>query len=540
MAAMSTLNVAVVGFFLQAASFWQLSLSKSIAVITGLSAVLSFVFLVCWKLYLWPLWFSPLRGLPEPAGGHRFKGHVKLVPNERSGMPLQEWINNVPNNGLIRYRMRFNKEVVFVTSPKGLSEVLVQKNYEYAKPYKLRLGLGRILGIGLIIAEGAEHKTQRKNLMPAFSHRHIKDLYPIFWDKSVALARALEEDIEQTEGQSSKPSSKVFDVADWLARATLDILGSAGLGEEFDTLHNPDNEICRAYRDVFEQRPPQGTLAMGLFLLREVFTRALRLPREDSITMATKTLTGVARRLISKKKAIAEKSDTEGRDIISVALSSGNFTDSMLENHLLTFLAAGHETTATSMTWALYALCLYPAIQDRLRAEIRDRLPHILDDGPTTPMTAELLDSLPYLHAVCNEVFRVYPPAGLTRRVAVNDTSILGQFIPAGTEIVISPRALNVSRELWGEDAHVFNPDRWLGPNMANTGGGLTNFSFMTFLHGPRSCIGQGFARGEFASLIAALVGTFEITLAQESEITIETGLTSRPKGGLRVQFSRI
>ncbi|CAI7654769.1 unnamed protein product [Penicillium glandicola] len=537
--AISTLNVGAVSFFLQAGLLWQFNASKSIVVVTGTSVVLSLVFLACWRLYLWPFWFSPLRKLPEPPGGHRFHGHVKLVPNERSGMPLQEWINNVPNNGLIRYRMRFNKEVVFITSPKGLSEVLVQKNYEFAKPYKLRLGLGRILGIGLIIAEGNEHKRQRKHLMPAFSHRHIKDLYPIFWDKSVALAQVLEESIG-TAGQSSDPSSKVFDVADWLARATLDILGSAGFGEEFDTLHNPDNEICRAYRGVFEQQPPQGTLAMGLFLLREVFTAALRLPRHDSITMATKTLTGVARRLISKKKASALKGDSDGRDIISVALSSGNFTDLVLENHLLTFLAAGHETTATSMTWALYALGLYPEIQERLRAEVRDRLPHIMHDTPTAPVTAELLDSLPYLHAVCNEVFRVYPPAGLTRRVAVNDTSILGQFIPAGTEIVISPRALNVSQELWGENAGAFNPDRWLGPNMANTGGGLTNFSFMTFLHGPRSCIGQGFARGEFASLVAVLVGRFEMTLAEDSDIIIETGLTSRPKGGLRVRFRRV
>ncbi|KOS37976.1 hypothetical protein ACN38_g11223 [Penicillium nordicum] len=484
MGAMSTLNVVVVSFLLPMGIFWQLNSSTSIVVIAVVSAFLSLVSLAYWKLYLWPFWFSPLRKLPEPPGGLRFRGHVKVVPNERSGMPLQEWINNVSNNGLIRYRMRFNKEVVFVTSPKGLSEVLVQKNYEFAKPYRLRLGLGRILGIGLIIAEGNEHKTQRKHLMPAFSHRHIKNLYPIFWDKSVALARVLEEAIVQTVDQSSNPSSKVFNMADWLARATLDILGAAGFGEEFDTLHNPDNEICCAYRGVFEQRPPRGILAMGLFLLREIVISALGLPRHDSITMATKTLTDVARRLISNKKASAKKCESDGRDIISVALASGNFTDSMLENHLLTFLAAGHETTATSMTWALYALCLYPNVQERLRAEVRLRLPRILGDVSHTPMTAELLDSLPYLHAFCNEVFRLYPPAGLTRRVAVNDTSILGQIIPAGTEIVISPRAINVSRELWGDDANIFNPDRWLGPNMANTGGGLTNFSFMTFLHG--------------------------------------------------------
>jgi cytochrome P450 len=318
--------------------------------------------------------------------------------------------------------------------------------------------------------------------MPAFSHRHIKNLYPIFWDKSVALAKALEKNITQDAGQTGK----VIDVADWLARATLDILGAAGLGEEFDTLHNPDNEICSAYRNVFEQKPPQGILAMGLFFLREALTTALRLPRNDSISAATKTLIGVARQLIAGKRAkvSAEESEGDGRDIISVALASDSFTDSMLENHLLTFLAAGHETTATSMTWALYALCLYPDVQKRLRDEVCSRLPHILDEASATPMTAELLESLPYLHAVCNEAFRIYPPAGLTRRVAVKNTSIMGQFTPKGTEIVISPRALNVSQELWGPDAGVFNPNRWLKPNQANTGGGLTNFSFMTFLHG--------------------------------------------------------
>ncbi|KAJ5370474.1 uncharacterized protein N7496_006566 [Penicillium cataractarum] len=535
---MSAVDVALLGCVLQTVILCRLYSSQSTVVITGGSLISSLFLLGAWRLYLWPLWFSPLRKLPEPPGGHRLHGHVKLVPNERSGMPLQEWINEVSNSGLIRYRMRFNKEVVFVTSPKGLSEVLVQKSYEFAKPAKLRLGLGRILGVGLIVAEGSEHKRQRKHLMPAFSHRHIKDLYPIFWSKSVALARALNENITQ----STSESTKVFDVADWLARATLDILGAAGLGEEFDTLHHPDNEICSAYRNVFEQKPPQGAFAMGLFLVREALTMALNLPRNDSIAVATKTLTGVARRLIADKRAniSVAKTEIDGRDIISVALASGSFTDSMLENHLLTFLAAGHETTATSMTWALYALCLYPEIQEKLRMEIRSRIPHFLDESSSAPMTAELLESLPYLHAVCNEVFRIYPPAGLTRRVAVRNTSILGHFIHAGTEIVISPRALNVSRELWGPDADAFDPNRWLKPNQANTGGGLTNFSFMTFLHGPRSCIGQGFARGEFASLLAALVGTFEMTLAEKEEIVIETGLTSRPKGGLRVQFRRV
>ncbi|GAM42003.1 hypothetical protein TCE0_043f15589 [Talaromyces pinophilus] len=506
--------------------------------ITGVTILLSTAILGFYKIYLRPFYFSPLRHLPEPKGGTLFNGHAKLVPNERSGMPLQEWINEVPNDGLIRYRMMFNKEVVFVTSPKALSEVLVQKNYDFSKPYKLRQGLGRILGIGLIIAEGEEHK--RKNLMPAFLHRHVKDLYPIFWEKSASLAAELEENIKRT-GQSSQ----VFDVADWLARTTLDILGAAGLGREFDTLHNPDNEIVRAYRGVFEQKPPTGAFGILMFIAKQQIMNLLNIKQSDSIAAATEVLTDVSRRLIKDKRDEKGQDSKESvdrsvrRDILSVALDSGNFTDNMLENHLLTFLAAGHETTATSMTWAIYALCLYPQVQQRLREEVRANLPiRTTSSANGVLVTAELVDSLPYLHAVCNEVFRVYPPAGLTRRVAAKDTSILGQHIPKGTSIAISMRAVNISKELWGEDAFVFDPERWMKPNQANSGGGVTNFSFMTFLHGPRSCIGQGFARGEFACLLAAMVGTFDMELEDStSELVIETGLTSRPKDGLRVRL---
>ena len=73
---------------------------------------------------------------------------------------MNDWINEIQNDGLIRYRVKRNRERIFVTSAKGLSEVLVQKNYDFAKPYSLRLGLGRILGVGLIIAEGDEHRVR--------------------------------------------------------------------------------------------------------------------------------------------------------------------------------------------------------------------------------------------------------------------------------------------------------------------------------------------------------------------------------------------
>ncbi|OJJ42191.1 hypothetical protein ASPZODRAFT_77483 [Penicilliopsis zonata CBS 506.65] len=491
---------------------------------TLLSIPLTLFVLLVWKVLLWPFVFSPLRRLPEPKGGHLLTGHTHLVPNERSGMPHDEWINEIPDVPLVRYRMRWNKEVVFVTSAPTLAEVLVQKNYEFSKPASLRRGLGRILGVGLIVAEGQEHKTQRKLLMPAFSHRHVKNLYPVFWEQACRLVEVLEEETGKT-GQAT------LDITDWLARATLDILGVAGLGEAFDTLHHPDHEICTAYRGVFEQRRPAGRIALLLMMARHVLSPVL--PQRDPISVATETLTGVARRLIANKTRQTGASASGGKDIISVALSSGQFTDRMLENHLLTFLAAGHETTATTLTWAVYALCLYPKVQERLREELRQSLP--MQDSA---VTAESLDTLPYLQAVCNEVLRVYPPAGLTRRIAVRDTLVQGQFIPAGTELAIVLRATNLSTRLWGADAREFRPERWL--KTPSGGGSTSNYAFMTFLHGPRSCIGQGFARGEFACLLAALVRAFTIELAEDGPIVIETGLTSRPRGGLKVRLTHV
>lgn len=109
---------------------------------------------------------------------------------------------------------------------------------------------------------------------------------------------------------------------------------------------------------------------------------------------------------------------------------------------------------------------------------MREKLAQTTD---IAPITAELLDSLPHLHAVCNEVLHLSLPAGLTKRVAVRDTTILGRHVPKGMEVMIVMRAINKSRELWGEDAGEFQPERWL---QSNNGGAESSFSFMTFLHG--------------------------------------------------------
>lgn len=143
----------------------------------------------------------------------------------------------------------------------------------------------------------------------------------------------------------------------------------------------------------------------------------------------------------------------------------------------------------------------------------------------------------PFLTAVCNETLRLYAPAPTTARYAAVPTTIGNVRIPQGTEITVAPWAVNRSRDLWGADAADFNPDRWLeGPNAAH-GGAESPYAFLTFLHGPRSCIGQSFARLEMKCLLAALAMRFRFELAvPDQTVEISGFVTIKPEGGLRLK----
>ena len=332
----------------------------------------------------------------------------------------------------------------------------------------------------------------------------------------------------------------VVEVGGWTSRAALDIIGVAGMGQDFNAIQDPDTELSATYRKVFQPSGQAQFLALlGLFLPFWLL-RALPVKRNEDIETAANTIKKVCHQLIHQKKLkLDNKEKRIDVDILSVALESGGFTEENLVDQMMTFLAAGHETTATSMVWAIHALSENPRFQTRLRDEIRANLPSV--DDAEAQVTDKDLERLPFLHAVCNEVLRVHSPVPLTLREAAVDTSILGHPVPKGTRVVMAPWAINLSTSLWGPDAAEFNPDRWMGPGRTNTGGADSNYSFLTFLHGPRSCIGQAFARAEFACLLASLVGRFEMELEDPSrEIEIKGGITARPKDGLMVRMRRV
>lgn len=185
-------------------------------------------------------------------------------------------------------------------------------------------------------------------------------------------------------------------------------------------------------------------------------------------------------------------------------------------------------------------MCLHPKVQSRLRQEIREHLP---SPESGAEVTAAEIERLPYLNAVCSEILRYFPPVPLAaQREAIKDTTVLGHVIPKGTHIYVFPWATNHDQALWGPDASVFDPERWIKDP---SGGKISNFADLTFIHGPRGCIGERFARGEFASLLGAFVGRFEFRLADEtlydeSKVPIKGGVVSKMRDGCWTRVKQV
>ncbi|KAI1172561.1 cytochrome P450 4A12A [Nemania sp. FL0916] len=527
------------------------------------------VSLISWAVYnfvLYPNLFSPLRFIPTVDGDKWWSPQsLELHRGNRIRGDLQaQWVRTTPHeHGLIRYRTITNKEHLIVTSPESLREVLVIKAYHFDKPELLKIGLRQFAGTGIIVAEGDEHKAQRKSLLPAFEFRHIKGMYSVMWDISAHAVNSLMHDVSATKDFT-------MDINDWTSVITLSIIYVAGLGLDIDSVFNQD-EVYTNLRQIYQMVFKQESADLIMLFLRIYVLPSWALPyvplkRNRILRKASQDLRTECRKLIRQRKMELENgvTDETEKNILTVALSYGGFTDEDLVDQLCTFLAAGHETTATALTWAVWILSIKPDIQTKLRREIRVNLPSPSSTSPNAQELSAIIDNrMPYLNAVCQEVLRFFAPVPATFREAVVDTTIQGYEIPKGTQLILSLRGTNRDKALWGEDAGEFNPDRFLSQGKYQqerdplhedyrhadektaAPGHRSNFANMTFLHGPRSCIGQSFSRAELAIVIATLVGRFEFTLADESEadfstIPLRRGATFRPLNGLKVKVKMI
>lgn len=189
-----------------------------------------------------------------------------------------------------------------------------------------------------------------------------------------------------------------------------------------------------------------------------------------------------------------------------------------------------------------YLLANHQEWQTALRDEVLQNLASFNDDSPQLSNLSVIMEGLPVLNGVINETLRLFPTIPATTRIAAHDTTLGGQHIPKNMEVLISPWVINRSPGGWGETANTFDPGRWIDNGRPNKHGhAKNNYDFATFLTGPRSCIGEQFARNELRCLVSAMVRRFEWTLGMpDSEVVPGGVITIRPKNGLQLKLKRL
>lgn len=286
-----------------------------------------------------PLFTSPLRHLPEPPGESWWAAHGFSSFETPPGYNFQEWMNKVPNQGLIHFRGFFHcGSTLLATTPEVLQEVLNTHAYDYEKPATARRLLSRLLGAGLVTVEGQTHKVQRKSATPAFQGKQIRELVPTFWVSSCRFIKAMKREwtVEKTDAAGKRTG--VIEINDTAGRSTLDMIGSAGLGRDFNSIENSNDELARIYSQFFDPKKPLPIpYIMCLMCIPQAIMR--RVPLKVNRTLDH--LRDIARQfVVDKKQLLAEKAKTD-IDILSILMRNSSFDDDSLVSQLLTFLAAG-------------------------------------------------------------------------------------------------------------------------------------------------------------------------------------------------------
>ncbi len=441
---------------------------------------------------------------PAPTPREKPLGLLARVATLRRN-PIEIWTRAHYERPVLVGRTVFGRRAV-VSDPAGVRRVFLDNAANYRKDdLQLRV-LRPALGNGLLTADGEEWRAQRRSLAPLFTPRQV-----------AAFAQAMAEATRQGVDWLRQRDHRRVDLSSEMARLTLEILEhtlfSSGLGRDASEFQ----QAVTHYFDTVADVSLFDLMGITSFLPR----RAQRKGRAviEWFGRAVEDIIGARRELIAAGA-------TAPRDILTLLLEAQDpetgrgMPEQDLRANIVTFIGAGHETTANALTWTLYLLSQSPPWRDRVEAEAEAEL----DAGAMDT----LIERMPGTKAVLEESLRLYPPAAILTRTAIAADEIGGILIKPGTLVTVSPFLLHRHRTLW-EHPDEFDPSRFIGANRDR----IDRFAYIPFGTGPRVCIGMGFALQEAIIVLAHLVRAFRFELVSGHVVQPVQRITLRPQGGI-------
>jgi cytochrome P450 family 110 len=390
--------------------------------------------------------------------------------------------------------------VVFFSNPKALQVILTNDDAElFDSPGELNALLEPILGTQSVMGlSGERHRRMRQLLMPSFHGERMRSYGE--------LIQAVTEEV-----MSERVTGKAFPVRKSMQKISLRVILRAVFGLNEGTRYHQLERLIGTMLDRMSN--PLSVSLLYFPVLRQDFGP---LSPWGNFLRVRRQIDQLIYDEIAERRACP---DTSGNDILTLLMSARDeageaLTDVELRDELMTLLVAGHETTATAITWALYWIHKFPAVRDQLLNELRPL------DGSLDP---NVLFRLPYLNAVCCETLRIYPVGMATfARVTKSPVDLVGSPLEPGTVVVGCIYLAHRRKEVY-PDPDAFRPERFLERR-------YSPFEYLPFGGGVRRCIGMAFAQFEMKLVISGILSDFELALVDTRSVRlVRRGVVSGP-----------
>jgi len=423
--------------------------------------------------------------------------------------PLEAWAEPHFNEPIVTANLAF-RQVALVNDPSAVRRILLDNAANYGREPIQRRIMSSALRNGLLMADDDQWRRQRRILAPLFTRKRVESF-------SVAMSEA--GDALVTRWRDFQDS--VIDVSAEIALLTLNVLErtifSEGLGHNTEEVR----EAMRRYFDTIGTIEPLDLLGCPDFVPR---LANFRIRHELRLFNST-----VEMIIANRRQRLAEGATGVPKDILTLLLEARDpesgecLSETEVRANIITFIAAGHETTANAIMWSLFLLSQSTEWRQRVAVEA-DRM----IECPIEEKSDRLIET----RAVIEEAIRLYPPIAAISRAAINADDLAGTTIKSGAMVVIAPYVLHRHRRLW-ERPDVFDPYRFLGDARES----IDRFAYMPFGFGPRMCIGQRFALQESTLVLSAVMRDFVLEMVPGQKVWPVLKITVRPEKGLLMRL---
>ncbi|XP_045822513.1 cytochrome P450 704C1-like [Trifolium pratense] len=444
---------------------------------------------------------------------------------------LLEYMTDLTNKRKTYRLLSFTRSEVYTANPANIEHMLVTNFSNYGKGWYHHSVLEDLLGDGIFTVDGEQWRHQRKSASYQFSTKLLREFSSsVFKSNAVKLAGIVSE---------AAISNNTIELQDLFMKSTLDSVFKVILGVELDTM-------CGTYREgtqfstAFDEASEAIMFRYVNFLWK--VQRFLNIGSEAVLKKSLRVIDDYVYKVITSKIEQSQKPQDNSLglkgDILSRFLELNETDSKYLKDIILSFIIAGKDTTAITLSWFIYQLCKHPHVQEKIAQEIRDVTK--LENGLTidelaAKVTEESMKKMQYLHAALTETIRLHPAVPVESRYCFSDDTLPdGYSVRKGDLVSFQPYVMGRMKFLWGEDAEQFRPERWLDEN-----GNFkkeSSFKFTAFQGGPRICLGKDFAYRQMKIYSAILLGSHGFKLADQNKLVkYRIMLTLQIDGGLHV-----